>query len=569
MPYDPEKWYNYYIREPHAAFNRLLYQNPLVVDWVQSRGARGNIQFPTALQCLADRTAHEQFKLDCALWYGTLTAGAGSPEKTALVNRIFQVLYHGGLCYLRGGQWQPWFSCTAPLASVMAHGGRFVIQLPFAEHDDDNGFFNWLGGGVGGGNIIAGSTRLAATHGIQPLDFRDMRPMCAGRYQRVHEIKKGSLPHYGVNIALGGQAMLHPIRGRITQANGEYGHLYIYYMPPTTTTYGGVLIGCEGSAPVDSWENTDYYMRHGQRMGKVTAGLHVLKAMIAEHLGHDESMWTPDPTGGYHKVGQRQTYGAGGGHKWDQLNDGPEKVYNSMIVDLTSTGWKFLQNARPFDANRIGGNGAPLRPTNRPFANAPVLQATVLTHTNFKTLEATFRNIRQDVSAFRKRGYVDAKLDLDSKHQKKILGLIAVGKATYRHKRMSEIMVGSDMLGQRINPNGGPMDRSVWITASKAWGARNRIRPVDNAVTNMINTTSKFISDYEPALNMGCRLSPQNEDLIDRIVMARKVLGAISIYIIARGTEGARSKAIRVLEALVNREVQLLEKAQQDMARYA
>lgn len=35
--------------------------------------------------------------------------------------------------------------------------------------------------------------------------------------------------------------------GKIIQANGEHGHLYIYYQSSKTERYGGIMIGLEGS----------------------------------------------------------------------------------------------------------------------------------------------------------------------------------------------------------------------------------------------------------------------------------------------------------------------------------
>jgi len=115
--------------------------------------------------------------------------------------------------------------------------------------------------------------------------------------------------HWGMNIALGGDGNMSLSR-KLIKANGTHGHVYFYYQSPDVDRYGAVMIGVEGS-----------------------------------EYGHY------DVTGCYHGLSAKSApFSPTFGYKWHAKHEpslkkhkGPDK-YNSMLIDLTSTGWKFLKD---------------------------------------------------------------------------------------------------------------------------------------------------------------------------------------------------------------------------------
>lgn len=113
--------------------------------------------------------------------------------------------------------------------------------------------------------------------------------------------------HWGMNIPLGGH-MNRRMTIKTVRADGCNGHVYMYRMPATETTYGGIMVGVEGS----EW-------------GKY------------------------DAVGGYHGVSAKSSpYSPTYGYKWHSKNSqdlsevgGPGK-YDCMYIDLSS-GWEYLK----------------------------------------------------------------------------------------------------------------------------------------------------------------------------------------------------------------------------------
>lgn len=198
---------------------------------------------------LKDRDVDEQIQGDVDAWQGVLTAPGDSALKT-LVTNLFVVLVHGGLLYRENNaqnQWAWWAGGMKdfPVACVLSHGGRVMIQLPSGESQD---FFTWLVP-----RKFQSQTRPFASHGISVLKKSEA---VQGRSKHLVE-NKGlstaakellkSSKHIGINLPLFGHGKIHPFSRRLISANGEHGHLYIYYRPATKDQPGGLLIGCEGS----------------------------------------------------------------------------------------------------------------------------------------------------------------------------------------------------------------------------------------------------------------------------------------------------------------------------------
>jgi hypothetical protein len=121
--------------------------------------------------------------------------------------------------------------------------------------------------------------------------------------------------HWGMNISCGGEGNTTDLSTTI-KSNGEHGHVYMYYMAPSRTRNGGILVGVEGS-----------------EYGKT------------------------DQSGITHSInGSSPEIGVTGGLKWERLKRlgleiTPDK-YDSMFVDL-SDGWEFLIK-KQFDIRILG-----------------------------------------------------------------------------------------------------------------------------------------------------------------------------------------------------------------------
>src|SRR5262249_27581943 len=128
--------------------------------------------------------------------------------------------------------------------------------------DDPDRFWKWLWW------YERPQPRLAATHGIKRENDPDTPLAGNARLHMVETSGKFAWTrgdsagggHFGIPIALGGDGTRSPYSGATISANGANGHLYLYYLAPTDTQYGGILIGCESSNPPDlPGEHADHY----------------------------------------------------------------------------------------------------------------------------------------------------------------------------------------------------------------------------------------------------------------------------------------------------------------------
>jgi hypothetical protein len=212
----------------------------------------------SVLTALNENDPNFIYQLDVAMFYGAWRRAMGA-EKVFL-NRVFSLLYYGGLMYkdVRDG-WQPWANTGIPAGSIVAHGGRILVQLPKVSRDaDKHKFWNWVKGGEKGITLLSGLGNKFGTHGLSQASKPD--EMCFGRSKYLTERHAGGLKkvtlavsefghHYRYNIALGGFGNRNPWSGAFIDNSGGHGHFYMYYNPPTSESYGGFMIGCESEAP--------------------------------------------------------------------------------------------------------------------------------------------------------------------------------------------------------------------------------------------------------------------------------------------------------------------------------
>jgi len=236
------------------------------------------------LQELKIRSAKEQFDEDTKQWCNFLekpgldTLAAKCKDITV---RVFYVLAKGGLVYRENAAnngscedgknkqywegWQYWCESNIPVAAALSHGGRVMIQTP---KGDGSKFWDWLTGGSVNvqpvSKNLSGLTGSASkskpiygrvsTHGIVS---DSKKPKAYGSFKKeIAEIKVEGVSHvvhlghhYGMDVAIGGAGNKNFVSGNIIKRNGEHGHMYFYHQEASSSNCGGILIGCEGSAP--------------------------------------------------------------------------------------------------------------------------------------------------------------------------------------------------------------------------------------------------------------------------------------------------------------------------------
>lgn len=158
-----------------------------------------------------------------------------------------------------------------PISSYLTHGSRVLVEIPAGSEDK---MINWLTSGYP--NVDGRSTkysqqgalsqnravysRLAATHDISittqatgEFTLQEQKTGLGGFIKDVWNRLTGRRAHYGADLALGAEFNKTDSKGQIvSRPDGEHGHMYIHYIPPTPTKPGGILIGVEGFAPSSS-----------------------------------------------------------------------------------------------------------------------------------------------------------------------------------------------------------------------------------------------------------------------------------------------------------------------------
>ena len=308
-----------------ALFNQVgdLGRGNVVLEAVPTNNAEANASLARYWRM---KRHQAQYEWDVAAWYGALTQ-PGHYSIAACLLKLFTVLRNAGVYYDKGTvpgiyDWRdcavaspPNMATGIPLGSILAHGGRLLIQLPVRTEHDDQGqaFFNWLTEEARASQTCV--SRTTATHALKAREKALLLP-AAGRKFRIEEKRgkksglRGMLKtkimkeenHWGVNLALFGSGRTNWFSGNTVDANGGHGHLYLYFNAKDVGQCGGMMVGGENSG---------------------------VGAMSQTFVGHGAKAVSED-------------YSPAGTFKWPAMNHGPKHMIEEFLVDL-SDGWTWLR----------------------------------------------------------------------------------------------------------------------------------------------------------------------------------------------------------------------------------
>ena len=316
-------------------------------------------------QRLEEFKAHsprEQFSVDAAYWYGTCL-NPGDRQKAKLLKRVWRILAEGGV-WLRPEKaacWTAHSNSGIPLASILSHGGRVLVQLPRAG----NLIWDWLWGDLDAQKF----KRFAGTHGVE-TGSREILPN--GRPKVFTETKKNKGGfHYGINIAGGGHGNTNPISGSTITDDGQHGHLYIHYQPASDTERGSIMFGAEDSAPIDAVRRSK--AGHAVRGLYVTATLPITVLSLITGAGTKRQPMAFEPlavafpkgqTGAYHGFGVSGSYSLTGGQKNKKIDRTPAPDLNlgllpkdkldCVCVNPDVAKWQYIVSSDDFDLTALG-----------------------------------------------------------------------------------------------------------------------------------------------------------------------------------------------------------------------
>ncbi len=336
--------------------------------------------------------------LDVGWWYGAMTAGTAG--NNSVVNRLFAILWHGGLYYRpKKGPWRPWSDTDMPIATTLSRSGGVVIQYEQRWRADPTrpgtqirlpSLWDWLFAQQ------QPTVRSHATHGIESGNYGTVPN---GRPKNFKENKKDRGNHSGINLAGGGLGNRNPITGKQIREDGRHGHLYFCHTEAAMNAPGGFLVKAESCAPLDTADglfmNSPYWRDHpGQRAAMLTlmpiwfvpwaAGTlldtvvgggwgdwHPLSHQPVPFLGG--AVYPQAQTGDYHALGKSGERGVTGGQKFKSIIKFDENVpygdngYDVMFVnppDETVDG--LIGGQLAFNPNDLG-RSPPTPPVPQPL----------------------------------------------------------------------------------------------------------------------------------------------------------------------------------------------------------
>jgi hypothetical protein len=153
--------------------------------------------------------------------------------------------------------------------------------------------------------------------------------------------------HWGMNIAMGGHGC-YSMTNELVSANGEHGHMYMYYQSPASRRNGGLLIGVEGSE-YNKFDQSGHVhsLKADSSRFSPTYGYKWIHKPKKKHKKSDskkaESSSSEEEDDISPKMIQQDMFSENNAPAFQDLSScgGPPKM-NGIIVDL-SAGWRFLQ----------------------------------------------------------------------------------------------------------------------------------------------------------------------------------------------------------------------------------
>lgn len=312
-------------------------------------------------QWLRGLTAGEIMRHDAQLWHLTGVRGVGAPRshKEEIVQNLFKVVRYGGLMCCpdpKTGAYSPW---PYNIASCISHGGRVLIQIgkvsPLEKSGTDHSFWRWFRGAsplakrVGTHSVkrYGDQYQVLANDRLRYVKETGGASKGAGQFVKQLGQRSGNLDveaSFGMNIALGGFGTRSEGRGRIVTDDGTFGHMYVFYIPPSHTECGAILVGVEGEEP-GKWGETGNY--HSWNIAAIDK-------LRANKPNKDMGLTT--------------------GPKWEEIGKRMEQLVPSkktgMFVDCTGIGWKRLADQK-FNWDMVH---QPIRPLTLDFPAAPLPQ---------------------------------------------------------------------------------------------------------------------------------------------------------------------------------------------------
>ncbi len=185
----------------------------------------------------------------------------------ALFKRTLTVIDRGGLSVSDGSSVISASDNHMPVCSYLAHGSRVLVQIPPTGPDGtSHEFMNWLIHGdkdkkfteckPGESNALFGrtvsshSTRLETDS--QDYCFIEEKGVVDGTIDTISGFGKtlDRTHHFGINFAFGVDKLGMDSRGKeVRKPDGEHGHMYLHYRPPSEHYPGSLMIGVENSQP--------------------------------------------------------------------------------------------------------------------------------------------------------------------------------------------------------------------------------------------------------------------------------------------------------------------------------
>lgn len=351
-----------------AAYQQIAQQQglaqPILLPKDAGRQLKANAS--TSLQQGGNQYDTNQSRIDVALWYGAIRRPARNVDSAVLL-KIFTTLWVGSLvCKQPGGGYTYWKNTGYPLAMALSHGGRIMIQLPTDAAGDT--YWNWLWGGP---NAAAPFARKVATHSIELRKHPKALTGNVQLYMNEENPRFGawSGQHFGINIALGGLGNYNPLSGQRVHPDGSHGHLYFFYLPPTANKYGGILVGCETSAPGDQAKTQQQAFKSTAYAGQDPMQGGVAGVIAPSPGNQNYTIKKKDTYGGGHGTGGKNIFSGTGGLKWQSkaIKDAQgHKVRwasqvaggnSNLVVDLISLPNTFTDVMAPGNAVSIDDIG--------------------------------------------------------------------------------------------------------------------------------------------------------------------------------------------------------------------